>query len=78
MGIKVPIVARLEGTNVELGKKILAESGLDIITANDMREGAQIAVQKAKEMREKKYGRKKQQKEQEEKKEEEKKEGETG
>ncbi|GBD02995.1 Succinate--CoA ligase [ADP-forming] subunit beta [bacterium HR19] len=49
MGIKVPIVVRLEGTNVELGRKILNESQLNIITANDMREGAKLAVEKVKE-----------------------------
>jgi succinyl-CoA synthetase beta subunit len=31
VGLKVPLVVRLEGTNVELGKKMLAESGLNII-----------------------------------------------
>ena len=34
VGLEVPLVVRLEGTNVEQGKKILAESGLDIITAD--------------------------------------------
>ena len=34
VGLKVPLVVRLEGTNVELGKKILADSGLDIITGD--------------------------------------------
>ncbi len=66
MKIKVPIVARLEGTNVELGRKILDESGLNIIIAKTMREGAQIAVEKAKEMEQKpKRGRKKKKKEEE-------------
>jgi succinyl-CoA synthetase beta subunit len=40
----VPLVVRLEGTNVELGKKMLAESGLPITTANDMADGAQKIV----------------------------------
>jgi len=40
----VPLVVRLEGTNVELGKKILAESGLPIISGNDMADAAQKAV----------------------------------
>ena len=40
----VPLVVRLEGTNVELGKKILAESGLTIISGNDMADAAQKAV----------------------------------
>jgi succinyl-CoA synthetase beta subunit len=44
VGLKVPLVVRLEGTNVELGKKLLAESGLDIVTAADMADGAQKAV----------------------------------
>ena len=37
----------MEGTNVELGKKILADSGLNIITAGDMADGAKKAVQAA-------------------------------
>ena len=41
----VPLVVRLEGTNVELGKKILAESGLNIIAANDMADAAKKAVE---------------------------------
>jgi succinyl-CoA synthetase beta subunit len=44
----VPLVVRLEGTNVDLGKKILAESGLPIISANNMSEAAQKAVAAAK------------------------------
>ena len=48
VGLKVPLVVRLEGTNVELGKKLLAESGLNIIAANDMADGAQKAVAAAK------------------------------
>jgi succinyl-CoA synthetase beta subunit len=59
MGIKVPIVVRLEGTNVELGKKILEESGLNIITASTMREGAMLAVQKAREFESKEKERRK-------------------
>ncbi len=42
--LSVPLVVRLEGTNVELGKKILAESGLTIISGNDMADAAQKAV----------------------------------
>ncbi|HWU86157.1 MAG TPA: ADP-forming succinate--CoA ligase subunit beta [Kofleriaceae bacterium] len=49
VGLKVPLVVRLEGTNVELGKKMLAESGLNIVSASDMADGAQKAVQAAKE-----------------------------
>ncbi|MEJ7602180.1 MAG: ADP-forming succinate--CoA ligase subunit beta [Kofleriaceae bacterium] len=48
VGLKVPLVVRLEGTNVELGKKMLAESGLDIVAAQDMADGAQKVVQAAK------------------------------
>ncbi|MBK7889510.1 MAG: ADP-forming succinate--CoA ligase subunit beta [Bdellovibrionales bacterium] len=44
IGLKVPLVVRLEGTNVDLGKKILAESGLNIIPANDLTDGAQKIV----------------------------------
>jgi succinyl-CoA synthetase beta subunit len=44
VGLKVPLVVRMEGTNVEQGKKILADSKLDIITASDMRDGAKKAV----------------------------------
>ena len=40
----VPLVVRLEGTNVELGKKILKESGLSIIPANDLDDAAKKAV----------------------------------
>jgi succinyl-CoA synthetase beta subunit len=41
------LIVRLEGTNVELGKKILAESGLPIISATDMADAAQKAVSAA-------------------------------
>jgi succinyl-CoA synthetase beta subunit len=39
--LKVPLVVRLEGTNVELGKKLLAESGLPIVAASDLDDAAQ-------------------------------------
>jgi succinyl-CoA synthetase beta subunit len=42
--LSVPLVCRLEGTNVELGKKILADSGLPIISANNMADAAQKVV----------------------------------
>ena len=42
--LSVPLVVRLEGTNVEMGKRILAESGLPIISGNDMADAAQKAV----------------------------------
>jgi succinyl-CoA synthetase beta subunit len=51
VGLKVPLVVRLEGTNVELGKQLLAESGLNIVAAADMADGAQKVVQAAKEAR---------------------------
>jgi succinyl-CoA synthetase beta subunit len=44
LGLKVPTVVRLEGTNVELGKKILAESGLALVPADNMADGAQKIV----------------------------------
>jgi succinyl-CoA synthetase beta subunit len=44
VGLKVPLVVRLEGTNVELGKKMLAESGLAVTTAGDMADGARKVV----------------------------------
>lgn len=48
VGIEVPLIVRLEGTNVELGRKLLSESGLNIITGSDMREAAAKAVEAAK------------------------------
>jgi succinyl-CoA synthetase beta subunit len=44
VGLKVPLVVRLEGTNVDLGRKILAESGLQIQSATSMKDGAQKVV----------------------------------
>ena len=44
VGLKVPLVVRLEGTNVELGKKMLAESKLNIVAAADMADGAKKVV----------------------------------
>ncbi len=44
LGIQAPIVIRMEGTNVELGRKMLAESGLNFTTANSMKEGAEKVV----------------------------------
>jgi len=40
-GIQVPVVVRMEGTNVEEGRRILAESGLNLITAADLKDAAQ-------------------------------------
>ena len=47
VGIKIPLVVRLEGTNVERGREIIAESDLNIITAADMADGAKKAVEAA-------------------------------
>jgi succinyl-CoA synthetase beta subunit len=44
VGLKVPLVVRLEGTNVELGKKIINESGLNVIAADDLDDAAQKIV----------------------------------
>ena len=48
VGLKVPLVVRLEGTNVELGKKIINESGLNVIAANDLSDGAEKIVKAVK------------------------------
>ncbi|MXO79759.1 succinate--CoA ligase subunit beta, partial [Paenibacillus sp. OT2-17] len=45
LGLTRPLVVRLEGTNVELGKQILAESGLNIVAADSMADGAQKIVE---------------------------------
>jgi succinyl-CoA synthetase beta subunit len=45
VGLNLPLVVRLEGTNVELGKKILQESGLNIVAAESMADGAQKIVE---------------------------------
>ncbi|MGM9948610.1 MAG: ADP-forming succinate--CoA ligase subunit beta [Lysinibacillus sp.] len=44
IGLKVPLVVRLEGTNVDLGKQLLNESGLNIVAADSMADGAQKIV----------------------------------
>jgi len=44
MGLKVPLVVRLEGTNVDLGKQIIRESGLNVIPADDLDDAAQKIV----------------------------------
>jgi succinyl-CoA synthetase beta subunit len=49
VSLHVPLVVRLEGTNVELGKKILAQSGLPIVSANDLADAAQKVVAAVKE-----------------------------
>src|SRR5205085_5636192 len=47
VGLSVPLVVRLEGTNVEAGKKLIAESGLRVITAGDLADAAQKVVSAA-------------------------------
>ena len=49
VSLQVPLVVRLEGTNVKLGKKILAESGLPILSADDLADAAQKITQAVKE-----------------------------
>jgi len=44
VGLKVPLVVRLEGTNVEQGKQIIRDSGLNVIAANDLADGAEKIV----------------------------------
>ena len=44
VGMKVPLVVRLEGTNVDLGKSIIAESGLNVVSADDLDDAAQKIV----------------------------------
>jgi succinyl-CoA synthetase beta subunit len=45
VGVKVPVIVRLEGTNVELGQKMLAESGVGVISASDLTDAAKRAVE---------------------------------
>ncbi len=45
VGLEVPLVVRLEGTNVELGKQILDKAGLNVVSAADMKDGAQKIVE---------------------------------
>ena len=47
-GLPLPLIVRLEGTNVERGREILRQSGMQIIAADDMADGAEKAVQAAK------------------------------
>lgn len=44
VGLEVPLVVRLEGTNVDLGKRIIDQSGLNVVSADDMKDGAQKIV----------------------------------
>ncbi|MHB8915391.1 MAG: ADP-forming succinate--CoA ligase subunit beta [Thiobacillus sp.] len=48
IGVNVPVVVRLEGTNAELGRKLLAESGLAILAAESLTQAAELAVAQAK------------------------------
>ncbi|EEA95286.1 ADP-forming succinate--CoA ligase subunit beta [Pseudovibrio sp. JE062] len=50
VGLQVPLVVRLEGTNVELGKKIINESGMNVIPADDLDDAAQKIVAAVKEV----------------------------
>lgn len=47
VGLEVPLVVRLEGTNVELGKRIIEESGLDVVNTTSLREGAEKILELA-------------------------------
>ena len=47
VGLEVPLVVRLEGTNVELGRRIIDASGLDVVNASDMKDGAAKIVEAA-------------------------------
>lgn len=49
MDLQIPVVARLEGTNVEEGKRMMRESGLNILPASSMREGAEMCAKIVKE-----------------------------
>jgi succinyl-CoA synthetase beta subunit len=44
VGVTIPVIVRLEGTNVELGRKMLAESGLSILASDDLDAAAKMAV----------------------------------
>src|SRR5262249_59595232 len=48
VGLKVPLVVRLEGTNVALGKEIIAKSGLNVTSADDLDDAAQKIVKAVK------------------------------
>jgi succinyl-CoA synthetase beta subunit len=51
LSVKVPLVVRMQGTNVEQGRKILADSGLTIITAETMAEAAERIVNAVKDLK---------------------------
>jgi succinyl-CoA synthetase beta subunit len=48
VGVEVPVVVRLEGNNADLGRKVLSESDLNIISADSLTEAAKAAVEAAK------------------------------
>jgi succinyl-CoA synthetase beta subunit len=48
VGLKVPLVVRLEGTNVAQGKKIISESGLNVVPADNLDDAAQKIVKAVK------------------------------
>jgi succinyl-CoA synthetase beta subunit len=48
VGLEVPLVVRLEGTNVEAGKKIISQSGLNVLSADDLDDAAQKIVKAVK------------------------------
>ena len=48
IGVKIPVIVRLEGTNVELGRRMLEESGLKLMAAKSMNDGARLAVEAVK------------------------------
>ncbi len=49
VGIKVPVVVRMEGTNAEKGREILLSSGLNLKTAKDLKEAAKLIAEIVKE-----------------------------
>jgi len=44
VGVEVPVIVRLEGTNVNKGRELLADSGLDIVSAENLTDAAKKAV----------------------------------
>ena len=48
VGVSIPVVVRLEGTNVEKGRELLVKSGLSIVAATDLTKAAEQAIQLAK------------------------------
>jgi succinyl-CoA synthetase beta subunit len=48
VGLSLPVVVRLQGTNVEMGRKLLADSGMNITAAEDLTDAATRAVAAAK------------------------------